>query len=355
MRCAHSTCGTGSHQFPPWLGRCLLNQELKKTLLFCDEEEEYTQLMTEFLEKHKDLPWQMRSYTDAEEMVRQEKDGADFLVIAESSFSEGLRKFCREKAVILSESGRKRWEEVHYVDKYGPAEEVYHQLLEIYAESGLCYFPRLQTKSATKFIGNYSPVRRRMQTSFALTLGQLLAEEHRVLYLNFEHYAGIGELLPDMQTLDLSDLLYFVNAEQEKFRLRMQSMMKHVGKLDYIPPMKVGQNLLPVTGEEWLEFLRKLEELGEYEYIILDLSESMQGLFDILRLCSSVFTMQSKDRQACAKILQYEYVLSLYAYEDVLSKTNRLDVSGIHRIPDELEQLPRGELANMAREMMQAI
>ena len=55
-----------------------------------------------------------------------------------------------------------------------------------------------------------SRVHRCMQTSFAITMSLMLAKKHSTLYLNFEHYAGISELLPDMQTLDLADLLYFL-------------------------------------------------------------------------------------------------------------------------------------------------
>lgn len=332
-----------------------MSRKSQGIMVLCDEEEEYAQLMTEFLRKQRNLPWKLRTYTNAEAMMKQESEGVDMLVVAESAFSDKMRNLCADGTVILSESGIMKWENICYVDKYSPAEDVLKHLLAIYVESADASMPRLSGALGTKFIGNYSPVRRGLQTSFALALGQMLSEEHRTLYLNFEHYAGVGELLPDMQTLDMADLLYFLNAENEKFRIRMQMMMKHIGKLDYIPPMKSGQNLLSITEGEWLGFLRRIEELGEYEYVILDLSESMQGLFEILRLCSKVFTSEAKDRVASRKLLQYEQVLSLYEYEDVLEKTRRLDLSHIHRLPSEPEQLTRGELADVVKELMRGL
>lgn len=332
-----------------------MSRKSQGIMVLCDEEEEYAQLMTEFLRKQRNLPWKLRTYTNAEAMMKQESEGVDMLVVAESAFSDKMRNLCADGTVILSESGIMKWENICYVDKYSPAEDVLKHLLAIYVESADASMPRLSGALGTKFIGNYSPVRRGLQTSFALALGQMLSEEHRTLYLNFEHYAGVGELLPDMQTLDMADLLYFLNAENEKFRIRMQMMMKHIGKLDYIPPMKSGQNLLSITEGEWLGFLRRIEELGEYEYVILDLSESMQGLFEILRLCSKVFTSEAKDRVASRKLLQYEQVLSLYEYEDVLEKTSRFDLSHIHRLPSEPEQLTRGELADVVKELMRGL
>ena len=335
---------------------------MKKTseqvMVLCDTENEYAQLMTEFLKTHKDLPWELRTYTSVEHLLKEEKEVIEMLVVAEAAFSQEMRMLCPHCLVVLSESGIMKWEDVLYVDKYQEAEEVLKYLLGVYAESMDVRFPELPTiiksdkRNKTVFIGNYSPVKRCMQTSFAITMSQILAQEHATLYLNFEHYAGISELLPDMQTLDMADLLYFLNAEKDKFWLRMQIIMKHIGRLDYIPPMKSGQNLLSITMDEWLGLLRKIEALGEYEYVILDLSESMQGLFDILRLCTRVYTLTREDRIAKSKLLQYEQILSLYDYDDVLKKTKQLSLTHIHKLPEELEQLTKGDLAELVKKLL---
>ncbi len=329
-----------------------------KILILCDEEEEYAQLMTEFLKKHKDLPWKLLTYTNVQELLEGEQNGVEMLVIAESTFCEEVRTLCPHCVIILSESGIMKWDNVLYVDKYQEAEEVLKYLLGIYMDYTETQFVRLPTlpmrpgKGKTIFIGNYSPVRRCMQTSFAITMSQILAQEHSVLYLNFEHYAGVSELLPDMRMLDMADLLYFLNAQEDKFRLRMRTIIRRKGGLDYIPPMKAGQNLLSVTAEEWLGLLRKIQELGEYEYVILDLNESMQGLFEILRLCTKVYTLTRDDRIARGKLLQYEQVLSLYDYTDILDKTKQFSLPHIRRLPEELEQLTKGELADLVKGLL---
>lgn len=327
----------------------------EKIMLLCDEEEEYAQLMTEFLKKHKELPWVLRTYTNGEELMRREKESVEFLVVAESAYQEKMQTLCPGGVVVLNESGVMRWDGIAYVDKYSEAEEVLKRLLAIYVEREDVRLPRIAAGVNTKFIGNYSPVRRSMQTCFSLTLGQILAEEHRTLYLNFEHYAGVGGWLLDVAGYDMADLLYFLHAEKETFRIRMQTMVKHMGKMDYIPPMKAGQNLLSITEEEWLGLLDRIAELGEYEYVILDLSESMQGLFEILRSCSRVFTTATKDGIAEGKILQYEQILALYEYGDIVDKTEKLYLPHIRRLPEEPEQLTRGEMAKVVRGLMQGL
>lgn len=332
-----------------------MKEKAEKVMALCDTEEEYAQQMTEFLQKHKNLPWELHTYTSVEDLLREEKGVVSMLVVAESAYRDELQTLMPERLVVLSESGVLRWEKLTYVDKYQEAEEVLKCLIGIYMEIADVQLPRLHKSCNTVFIGNYSPVRRCMQTSFALAMSQMLAQEHSTLYLNFEHYAGIAELLPDMQTLDMADLLYFLNADKDKFRLRMQTMLKRRGSLDYIPPMKAGQNLLAIAGAEWMALLQKIEELGEYEYVILDLTESMQGLFEILRLCKKVYTLTREDRIAKSKLMQYEQVLSLYEYEDVLEKTKQLDISHIRRLPGELEQLTKGDLANLVRGLIREL
>ena len=329
-----------------------MKEKLNKVMVLCDTEEEYVHLMTEFMEKQKNLPWELHAYTNVQDMLSRERKDMEILVVAESAFDLKLQELCPKRLVILNESGVMKWENLFHVDKYQEAEEIIKQLLGIYMEIADVQLPMLRTNRRTIFIGNYSPVKRCMQTSFAVTMSLLLAQRHPTLYLNFEHYAGSTELVPDMQALDMADLLYFLNAQKDKFRLRLQTILKHKGSLAYIPPMKSGQNLLTITAAEWMEFLQKIEELEEYEYVILDLSESMQGLFEILRLCTKVYTLTREDRIAQSKLLQYEQILALYEYGDILGKTKRLSLSHIRRLPEELDQLTKGEMVRgLVRDM----
>lgn len=332
-----------------------MREKIHKVMALCDGEEEYAQLMTEFMKQHKNLPWELHTYTNVEALLDVEKQGVDMLVVAESAFCQKVQEICPQCTVVLNESGVMKWEGIPYVGKYQEAEEVVKQLLGIYMDIVDVALPAFGMNRKTKFIGNYSPVHRCMQTSFAITMSLMLAEKRPTLYLNFEHYAGMAELLPNLQTLDMADLLYFLNAQEDKFRLRLQMILKHKGRLAYVPPMKSGQNLLTVTAEEWLGLLRKIEELEEYEYVVLDLSESMQGLFEILRMCTQVYTLTREDRIAQSKLLQYEHILAMYEYGDVLGKTKRLSLSHIQKLPDELEQLTKSSLAELVKGLLDAL
>lgn len=324
-----------------------------KVLALCDPEEDYAGQLAAYLQSHKEFPWEVQVFTGLSELAGSANaQEIDLLVVAESVYGPQLPVEA-PATVLLNESGLVRWSCLKNVDKYQPAENVLKELLGVYMEREDDFFPRLETGRQTRIVGMYSPVRRCLQTSFALTYGQILAEKYRTLYLNFEHYAGMPQLLPGEKGRDLSTLLYYMKSDREKFALRMKILVQKKGSLDYIAPAYMGQNLIYITAQEWQQFLWKIGESGEYDYVILDLSENMQGLLEILRKCCRVYMLIKEDPVARCKIDQYEQILSLYEYEDVKEKTRKYHLPLFHQLPDQIEQYTRGDLAEYVRKLIE--
>ena len=171
-----------------------MRESVGRVMVLCDTEEEYAQLMTEYLRRHKNVPWDIHTYTDMGELFRKEAPAPAMLVVAESAYTEELWNLHPVRLVVLSETGLLHWENLHYVEKYQHAEEVLKRLLEVYMEIADTGLVRLSAGYRTVFVGNYSPVHRSMQTSLALSLSQLLARKHTTLYLNFEQFAGASQI-----------------------------------------------------------------------------------------------------------------------------------------------------------------
>ncbi len=245
-----------------------------------------------------------------------------------------------------------RGENVRNIDKYQKVEKIWQELVESYAEMADETGRRFTGKDTAKIIGLYSPVRRCLQTSFALTLGQALAEKKRVLYISFEHYAGWNQLLQKNVRGDLAALLYFVNEADEKFYCRLQSMTLQIGQLYYIPPAYAGQNLIYISAGEWRKLIGRIAGAGGYDYLILDLSESIQGTYELLRECDRIYTIVREDEQARAKLAQYEELLCDYEFTDVLEKTQKKVLPQFTRLPERIEQYTRGELADYIRKLI---
>ena len=204
-----------------------------------------------------------------------------------------------------------------------------------------------------KLVGIYSPVGKCLKTSYAFVLGQLLSKKHKVLYLNLECYSGLGQLLKKDFATDMSELLYYLHNTPDKFAYRLGSMVERVGGLDILPPFGSYLDFVSVSREEWIHLLKEIERGSEYEYVLLDLSDGVQGLFDVLRLCNIIYTLSREDGFALAKIEQYKQVLEECDYEDIWKKTQQYTIPEIKNLPSDILQLTYTELAEFARERME--
>lgn len=176
----------------------------------------------------------------------------------------------------------------------------------------------LQTRG---LIGVYSPVHRIGKTRFAIWLGEKLSEQVPVLYINLEGYAGGGYYFPEETEYDLGDLIYCLKQERADHGLKISSMAGRLGGMDFIMPMENESDMRSVRGEEWISLFDQILEKCIYEVVILDLGDCIDGLYDILRNCSRVYTPYIRESAAMAKLEQYERNLRTTGYGDILSRT----------------------------------
>lgn len=326
---------------------------MKKILALCDQEVLYVKQMMEFLQGREELPFTVYAYTEPETLVEFAKSKEiDMLVVSESSYTSEVEELSVRQTILLNESGKVKWENIRNVDKYQQAKKVYQDIMDCYLEQDQTVETSLLADVETKLIGFYSPVGRCLQTSFALTLGQMLARQYRTLYISFEQYAGWNGLLSREEGADLSDLLCFAEEGGERFRYRLRLTEQKLGGLFYIPPAFEGQNLVYVTAAHWAMLLDRIAAEGGYDFVLMDLGEGIQGVYELLRRCNRIFTIEKEDGMAAGKILQYEQLLQMQNFEDVLEKTSRQKFPLFCRMPVQIEQFTKGDLAEYVRRIM---
>ena len=309
----------------------------QRVLILCDPEEDYVFRMSDYMRKDKFFPWTVKVYTQTAGLYESAGQPVDMLVVSESVDAEGLQGLGAGKTVILKEAGTLKDQKVNSVDKYQSAGKVVQRLMEL----GGVTWKQAENAEEAKLIGLYSPVRRSLQTSFGLCLGRLLAGKGKTLYLSFEPYSGMEEM-QGRGGVDLSSLLYYLE-DEERFMVNTGRVIRRSENFDYVPAMMNGQNLLMVSCEEWKKLLYKLQHV----------SESVQGLFDILRMCVRVYSMAKDDPIAKRKLDQYEQLLSAMEYEDVRKKMNICRLPLFRNIPTSVETAAKGELADYVRKMIE--
>lgn len=327
-----------------------------KIMAICDTEEGYAFRMAEYLLEKVKLPYTLHLFTAVEELEKfAGREEIEVLLIAESAWRLIKEEYIRKQVAqmfILRESGEAAGEDMRCISKYQSPEMVVQEMLNVIADgSGWKGCPEA-TDAAAKMIGIYSPVKRCLQTSFALSLGQLLAKEHKTMYLNFEMYSGLGELLRREYQSDMLDVMYYFQSAREKLALRLPAIIQNAGGLDYIPPMQYSLGIKEVPGEQWLALCRDIAAIGEYEYMILDLDDGIDGLFDLLKNCQKIYTITREDPFAQAKLRQYEQMLQQGELEEISEKTVKCRFPIFQELPDSLDMMTHGELAGYVKSII---
>lgn len=322
----------------------------RNVLAICDSEQEYAYRLADALSRREDFPFALLTFTGTEKLYESVKERpVQVLLIAQRDFREEMKGW-GPRIILLWEGYDSGRTDLPGISKYTSVIRIMKKITETAEEAGsLPPLPR--TDHPVRFLGFYTPVGRCLQTTLAFVTGQLLARNHRVLYLNFEPVSGLEHMLARSLETDLSDLLYYLQEDLGAILQRLYRMAETVNGMDVVPPAFSGADILKMGGTEWERLLAVLRE-SRYEYVILDLSDSVQGLYEVLRSCARIYTVVREDSFAAAKLAQYEEVLKRAEYEDVLQKTKRCRLPLFARLPGDLSHLTGSELAQYAERML---
>ena len=149
---------------------------------------------------------------------------------------------------------------------------------------------------------------------------------------------------------DMTDILYYFNNIRGEFVNKFRESLSNYNGLDMIKPAFYYIDLAYITPDVWDDFLNEIIGMNEYDYIILDLSEYLQGLFDsFLSRCFVIYTLTANDSRAQSKIFHYEQMLNEYKYDEILSKTKKINIPVIRNLPGEIDRLLYTELGDYVR------
>lgn len=323
----------------------------RNRLAICDPEQEYAYRLMEALSRKEDFPYEILTFTSVDRLYTGLTERpAQLLLIAQSVFREEMKNWPAEQIVVLCESETFPETDVSAISKYSSVTKIRKKMMEMAAASGNLP-PSAKIDRPVRLLGIYSPVKRCLQTTFAFVLGQFLARSHNVLYLNFESYAGLDSMLSRSFETDFSNLLYYLQDSPETLQNRLYQMTENINGMDMIPPAFSGFDIFRMRWEEWERLFETLES-SKYEYVILDLSDGVQGLFEMLRRCSRIYTIVREDGFAQAKCRQYEDILRKADYADVLEKTKKVQIPVLKRLPRDLNHLTNCELEEFVERLV---
>ena len=213
--------------------------------------------------------------------------------------------------------------------------------------------PEVSGRGLAKVLGVYSPVGRCLKTSFALTMGKLLAQEERVLYLNLEEFSGLSVLMKEEYKSDLSDLLYFYNGGSYN-SLRLSSVVHTMGELDYIPPVRYPEDLDQVGEEAIAGLIRAIAGESAYDTLVVDIGSGRRTALSVMKLCRVIYMPIREDPVSLAKLKELEQYFSQTGNGMLRERIKRLKLPyhGSFGRGDYIDQLLWGELGDYVRQLL---
>lgn len=324
----------------------------RNVLAICDPEQEYAYRLMDALGSRSDFPFDILAFTGVDRLEKALLERpVQILLVAQSVFCAGMETWAPQ-VLLLREEDAGYPEGIPGISKYSSVAQIMKKVTETALEEGsLRAF--VQTDHRVELYGFYTPVGRCLQTTLALTMGQLLARQKRVLYLNFESCAGLAAMLDRKGEAEFSQVLYYLQEEPEQFLKHLYQAAEKVNGLDMILPASCGFDLYEIGGEEWQRLLELLAG-SRYEIILLDLSEGIRGLPELLSRCGRIYTIVREDGFAEAKLDQYEEILDKSGYREVRERMKRVCLPVFSQLPRDMNHLDSGGLAEYAGKVLEA-
>lgn len=330
----------------------------KNIFAVCDLEVDYALNFMDYLNHKKNIPFEIQAFTNVESLIAYGKmNHIELLLISQKAMCRQVQDLEIGKIVILSEGVHPpdldRYPSVY---KYQASSDVVREVMACYgAEKAVApaVFPVL--KKTTEIYAVYSPLGRCLKTSFALTLGQILAKERAVLYLNLEEYSGFEEMLGKGFAQNLSDLLYFVRQENGNLIYKMNSMVQTINNLDFIPPVRTPEDIRGTAWEDWEKLIQEIVLHSNYEFVILDIGGAVDGTFQVLDMCRRIYMPVLSDPVSISKIAQFENLIRIWDYPQILTRTVKVrpPFHGGNVAPENyIEGLLWSELGDYVREIL---
>ena len=283
----------------------------EKLFVICDSDEEYLDGLHRYLEKKKLADFRFITFGSLRQAKEYNRENVfEILLLHEQLYEEAVKDMKVNKIFLLAEDGKRpKTEGYSSIMKYQSAEKLLSSVLDDYAKDESCKSGMSCMSQRTRLITFYSSDLQANQTLAALAVGQLLSERKKVLYLNLKPFSGLQELLGGQFESDLSDFIYFVLKHSDRMVYKLGAMKQSIDRLDYIPPFVNVKDLMQITAKQWELIMDALMEYGDYEEIVIEVSDACQGLCRLLDRSDRIYTLYNESEISLARLEEYRSFL----------------------------------------------
>lgn len=329
---------------------------MKKVMAVYDTDPFYAERLSDYVNRKEKGIFSAQAFTSKEKLEEYAKGHEiDVLLTGEEVDAEGISEIRSSQKIYLTEDQNTDGTKGQEIYKYQSGDDIIREVMAAYCEmpEAEAIFPGLMGKEK-RIVGVYSPVGRCGKTSLALTLGQILGKDEKVLFASLDTFTGFSALVNERWKRDLSDLIYYY--KQGRFNvLRLNSVLYYLGDMAWLPPVRFPEDYNQISSEEMATLMVEILSAGDYGTIVLDIGDYGKQVFPLLEICKVIYMPIKEDLFSRAKLQEFDEYLENLGKRKVKEKIQRIHVpisTGMKR-PDHFPQeLLWGDMGDFVRSLL---
>lgn len=293
---------------------------MKIKIAIADSNETYAARLFDALQKQENLS--ISVYTNKEKMEKEITSVRYDIILFDHSMYSGDNLFKNSKlAVMLYDEDNELPSgfagKFAFVKKFQRGSTIYKEVIGIYSE--YVSDPFSNSTGHCKVISFYSPVGGSGKTTLSLSVARSVANKGRsVMYLNFEPIASYGAYMPLKGSKGMGELMAALDSSGS-FGLKLESLMQKTPQgIIYFEKFENILDIYEITSEDIEKLIRKINETGTADYIIIDMGISFDQLDrSILDISDKIVLAETPDKTAKEKIKKFsEHRTVMREYSD---------------------------------------
>lgn len=328
---------------------------MKRIMAIYDDDPCYADKFAEFINRRPQCPFTAVAFTCAERLqVYAGQQQVTLLLVGSGLSAEALAAIPAELTVRLAKDRYCQSKDTPAVYQYQSADNVLREVIMCYQDlTKEC--PETTLGTGSEVIGVYSPVNRCGKTGFCLTLGRILANDRRVIFVSLEENSGFSQLTGREHKTCLSDLIYYFKHRKES-GFDLNAFVYSLEGLDYVPPVAYGEDLAQLDLQELEQLLKYLAQNGGYDTVIVDFAQFGKGVEQLFSLCSRLYIPVLDDFISRARLDEWQQYLEYSGRGNLWEQMELISLPMQQQTQPEavLERLLWGETGDYVRQLLKA-
>lgn len=304
---------------------------MKIKVSICSEDALYCEKLVNYFNSHYYDKFQWNVYTQSTYLKQIfESNTADLILIGEEMKSE-LQKIDEKLTssqlwVYLAADNNDQKENKWYLEKYRRADQIYRDLLDLYAKKEHVHYENLSIVSGkTTFIAFVSAGGGIGASTIACAAAKAFSQMDKVLYLNLEDLGSCELSFTGECKSGLDELVYAIKSRRNTLELKIESSISRdkTGTC-YFKECSNPMDLQTLSSEDIKELMKAIESSKVYDKVIIDLGNGLQDReITVMSMVNRIIMMMDHSEIAAVKLRRYlEFVRTVEEVRkvDIISK-----------------------------------